>query len=168
MGAGDIVVYDSILGSNIPRAEKSFISRWFDQMIERNDGPSYGGRSEGVVTTGIQAVRGSGEGMVVGGLLAAAHAALPTGLDVHVPFIDKMVPLDAAAGIAANVIAVGTSGREISRDAANIGVASFGVFTFRKLCDLLGEKSLNKAAPGGATARMHGEEDPIVAAARAL
>ena len=80
--ATDLVVYDSLLGSMSPRSsEKSVIGRWYDdmrtaEMVSRQ--PSFGG----VVTTGLQAIRQAGEAGITGGLLAAAHALLPNGLDI--------------------------------------------------------------------------------------
>lgn len=164
--ATDLVVYDSLLGSMSPRSsEKSVIGRWYDdmrtaEMVSRQ--PSFGG----VVTTGLQAIRQAGEAGITGGLLAAAHALLPNGLD-----IGGKVPADAVVGALGVAGSVALSGTELSRDALNIGAVGIGVFSFRKFGELLGEKQLVKggALPGG-SARIHGEgnDDPIVAAARTL
>jgi len=118
-------------------------------------------------------LRAGGESLLVGGMLAAAHTQLPTGLDY------KKVPIDAVAGVLALVAGAATSPEEFSKDLQNTGAAALAIFSFRKTHDFIAAKMKEKGKkPGSQIAGEieglshyngdFGEEDPIIAAARFL
>ncbi|MGH9966567.1 MAG: hypothetical protein ACREBG_01870 [Pyrinomonadaceae bacterium] len=173
---GEMLVYDSIAQSNIPRGEKSAIRRWF----EKTTGLTHFGGARSVARETGLAVRQAGEGGLTGLALGAAHASLKTGLDV------KKVPVDAVVAVAGIATGIAMAGEEMAHDARNVGTAGLTVFAFRKGYDLMAEKKLQRGeAPGGTfgpaqKSKIAGEddedtsdavdvgEDPIVAAAKSL
>ncbi len=171
-GPGDMVVYDSMLGSNLRPKEKSMIARWFDEMRTVEHKPrgrraSVGDYAEG----GLHAFRQYGEGTAMAGLLAALHVHAKTGLDVDV--LGVKIPADALASIVLGLGAISAPTHELSRTALNIGQDAWAIFLFRKAVDMFAER---KVANGGALPKhltpgsIHGEDDsdPIAKAARAL
>lgn len=127
MGLSDIVVYDSVMKSNIPTQEKSAIGKWFERMTNivpaRSDDSSRGISKEHVVSA-VQAFRQSLESNAVSFGLGALHAEV--GLDIG------RVPVDAVGGTLLTVGSVAMAKSEISRDLLNMGVACQNCFTFRK------------------------------------
>lgn len=172
---GDMVVYDSVMSSNLTRPEKSMLRRWFEQMTG-SEMPTPGARrraSAGEYAVGsLQAVRQYGEAVLTGGALAAMHVHGKNGLDLQ--FLGVKVPIDFALATICGLGAVASAGHECSRDALNVGSDAAAVFTFRTMTDLLAERKLATGAalprhltPGS---RIAGEDDddPIARAARAL
>lgn len=147
----------SVEGSNLPSREKSSIRRWMENLSDVGRMAQVGS----VAHAGMHAVRTSGESVVVGGLLGAAHSELKTGLDV------KKVPMDGVAGLVAAIasVAVADGPDGVSADARNVAGSCFSVLSFRKTYDLLAEKRMAAGkAPGGTfgpaqAARVSGEID---------
>ena len=147
-------VLASVESSNLGAREKSSIRRWVENVAS--------GEGMGMVGdmghAAMHAVRGSGEGLVVGGLLGVAHAELKTGLDV------KKMPVDAGMGVLGMLASIATAdGDGVNVDARNVGITCLGVFSFRKTYDLLAEKRIAAGkGPGGTfgpaqTAKVAGE-----------
>lgn len=169
MGLSDIVVYDSVMKSNIPNQEKSAIGKWFERMANivpaRDEEKSTGVTKEHVVSA-VQAFRQSLESNVVSFGLGAFHAEV--GLDV------AKVPVDMVAGTILTIGSVAMAKSEISRDLLNMGVASQNCYTFRK-----GHAwaAARKERQGDAPATKMGQvniagegdsEDPIVQVAKTI
>jgi len=130
-------------GSNMPAATKSSLRRWWD---ENKDSKLVQAKLH--VAAAGQGVRAGGEALFVGGLLGAAHAMSPTGLDI------KKVPVDAVGGALAIVASIGMAHTEIGSDLRNAGTTALGVFAFRKTHDMTREIQLKKSGvtPGGGAA----------------
>jgi hypothetical protein len=176
----DQLVYSSIAGSNMQPEAKSAISRWFDKM-KGGGGMQRLSQYRGNLVEGGHALRQSGESVVVGGILGAAHAALDKGLD-----LGGKVPLDAVVGVMGMIGGVAMANEGIGADLRNAGASGLSVFAFRKGFDLTAEVRAKKGlAPGGKFgAKIAGDsdytdadgytadddmgEDPIIAAAKRL
>lgn len=125
----DIVVYDSVMKSNIPNGEKSLIGKWFEKMtsiVPNSDDSDRrgGGLSKEHVITAVQALRSSVEGNAVSFGLGVLDAKV--GLDVG------KIPLDAAGGVGLTALSIMFAKHEISRDLLNMGNAAGNCFSFRK------------------------------------
>ncbi len=122
-------------------------------------------------------VQHSGESLITGSALGAAHATV--GLD----YKDK-IPADLALGLLAMAFSVTKAGEAIALDARNVGGTALGIFAFRQTFAFMAEKTAAKGGvvkggfktlpilkPKTAT-KMAGEfdvgEDPIVAFAQEL
>ena len=173
--ASSEMVLESIESSNMPSREKSMVRRMFDKMGGMG---RVGSRAHATMHHTAHTVRHGGESLITGAVLAAVHVEGSTGLDV------KKVPVDLAIGI----ISLGSSAvmsDETSQDLRNVGGTALGIYTFRKVADMLAAKKIAAGAvPGGTKpgAKVHGDfdaissgsfgadagEDPIVAAAKSL
>jgi len=169
------MVLESIESSNMPLREKSMVRRMFDKMSGMG---RVGSRAHATMHHSAHAVRHGGEAIITGAVLGAMHVEMATGLDV------KRVPVDLAIG----VIGLGSAavmGDDTSQDLRNVGGTAMGVYTFRKVADMLAAKKIAAGTvPGGSKpgAKVHGDfeaiqtgsfgadagEDPIVAAAKRL
>lgn len=171
MASGDMVVFESIAQSNLPRREKNALLNWWEDsrsIVRRRSGRSSG--AEGPMGMLIQLIEAFGTGAVLGAL----HAELKHGLDIN------GIPADAALALFASV--GGTIyGSELSQNIADDATA---IFAFRKTHTLLtaiksriageaGDPSYPHANPtvnddttAYSTSNVHG--DPVVAAAAAL
>ncbi len=142
INAGDIVVYDSMLSSNLPREDKSTIRKWFErvsgmpQLRSRRDMPEVG-----LVEGGLNVVRAVGEGITLGAVAGAIHGSSDNGLD-----IGGKIPADAALGSLLAASAVLAPDSELTKDAVNMAGEAFAIFAFRKTTSLMVEKRL---ASGG-------------------
>jgi hypothetical protein len=130
-----------------------------------------------VVEESAKSIRAGGEAGLVGGILGAAHAMLPKGLDIPVYGGQMTVPADgigALVGLGVSAYLGGSS--EYSPDIRNAGASCMSIFAFRKSAAYIAEmqaaagKTVNPAAlPFSQHA---GEssigEDPIVRAARRM
>jgi hypothetical protein len=156
-----------VASSNLPHREKSAIRQWYERVSGTVAHPihSIRGMTRHVPHT-VSALRQGGESLIVGGALGALHVELPTGLDV------KKIPVDAVAG--AVLLAAGSAASEVAQDMRTAGSTALGVYAFRKTHDFLEEKKRQRGGAAGSAVKkagMHGEfgnEDPIIAAARAL
>lgn len=167
MGLSDIVVYDSVMKSNIPVHEKSHLRQWFEKMTDIV--PSREHESRGItkehVISAVQAFRQGVESNAVSLSLGVVHAEV--GLDIG------KVPVDALTGFVLTGASVALARHEISRDLLNMGMAAGNCFTFRKG---FAWATARKARTGGAAASKMGEvniageenEDPIVQVARTI
>lgn len=173
----DRLVYSSYGGGS-----KSAIRKWYEAMVPSS---RHMERAKLSLTAGGEALRGGGEGLVVGGILGAIHASMPTGLDVKVPVGGKswIVPTDALLALVAlggSAAAPSVDGlASVGTELRNTGVAAAGVFAFRKTGDWISAKRAAAGKPAYSALSAHGEngsiwsadagvEDPIVAAARKL
>lgn len=170
MGLSDIVVYDSVMKSNIPSQEKSAIGKWFERVtniVPSRDDEKRSGLSKDHVVSAVQAFRQSLESNAVSFGLGALHAEV--GLDV------AKVPVDAVAGTLLTIGSVAMAKSEISRDLLNMGVAAQNCFTFRKgHAWAAARKERQGDAPAtkmGQVVNIAGEddsEDPIVQVAKTI
>ena len=170
MASTDILIYDSIAASNIPKREKSVIQSWVDSVTgiagPRGQYHSPAGHLAGFVGT----LRQYSEGVAVGAALGALHAELKNGLDVG------GAPIDGAAGFVAGGLAMFFGGTEAGTTLNNIGSHSSCVYSFRSIHKLRAEMLRAKGrVPGGvvsgastkaSTIAGEDDEDPIVIAAR--
>lgn len=167
MNRGDILVYDSLMGSNIPRREKSAIRQWYDTMtggmataMETGQG---GRRGESAVVSTVQAFRQLSESGAMSAGLGVLHAEV--GLDIG------KVPVDAALGIIAPVLSIMFSKHEVSRDLLNLGTAGSNAYLFRKgYAWAAAKKMLAGGRPAG-DVKISGEDssdDPIVQVAKSI
>lgn len=165
MGASDILVYDSLANrENFPQPQ-SPIRRWLSSVTAGRSITPYGVTEH--LATGMSAARQTGESVVVGGLLGALHATLPTGLDI------KGMPVDATLGALAMLTAVAMPSEAMTEDLKNAGACGITTYAFRQTYKLLTQKRIAKGeAPSDvpSVTRITGEEDedPIIRAARRL
>ena len=163
-----------VYGQTQPSALSSFYNR---TMQRAGSGQGFTGGLDRIKThvmEGGEAVRQSGESLVVGGALAMAHVHLKTGLDLGT----KKIPLDAAAGVMGVLAGIALANDEGGTDLRNAGAAALSVFAFRKTFDWAAKKkaATGGGAPGGTLTKVAGEsdygadmgEDPIIRAAMAL
>lgn len=180
MARSDMVVFDSIQSSNIPRREKSAIRQWYEDISSDEGGirPPVASlsarRSASVAARGrgtalVNTARAVGENGVVAGGLAYLHAELKNGLDVG------DVPIDGAIGGLANALGIIFPNMEVSEDVKNIANSATSIFMFRKFYGMLAERKIaNGGIPGGSraakktAASMAGDVDPIVECAKSL
>jgi hypothetical protein len=170
--ASDILIYDSIAASNIPKREKSLIQSWVDSVSNITSGPPRqyhkpAGHLEGFIGT----LRQYSEGAAVGAVLGVVHAELKNGLDI------AGAPVDGLAGFVAGSLSLLMSG-EAATSLTNIGSHSSCVYSFRQMHKLRAEMLRAKGrVPGGTVSgtstkpsTMAGEDanDPIVQAAMKL
>lgn len=150
-----------------PGGGKSAIRKMYESIMP---GSAHIQRAKMHLTAGGEAIRGGGEGLVTGGLLGAAHAALPTGLDMEIPGTKMKGPVDAALAAVALAGSAATAGEDYSTDLRNVGISAAAVFGFRKTADYIAHKRLAAQKPAYTQMTAHGEgsEDPIIRAARAL
>ncbi len=165
----DIIVYDSLMRSNIKPAEKSMIGSWFDKVtggkLAKYDGRHNMSINADHAINLMQILRTTLESGSTSFALGAVHADM--GLDLG------KVPMDLTLGVASNVVSALLSGHEVSRDFLNLGTAGVDCFAFRKGYEWMAAK---KAAKGSApavkmgTSKMAGEseDDPIVKVAKSL
>ncbi len=153
-----------------------------------------GGASMKHVSAGASMVREVGEGMLTGAALGAAHAMLPTGLD-----IDGKFPLDAAIAGLGILGGVGMAHEEFGQDLRNVGASASTIYSFRKMYAFAAAKKMADMSrppelriPGDRVQEQNvlmqkqqagkspalaahgdfgqdpGQEDPVIAAARGL
>lgn len=180
MARPDMVVFDTINSSNIPRREKSAIRKWYEDVSGSDDGfrspvargiaraasSRSGGTSRG--TAIVNTARSVGESGVVAGTLAYLHTELKNGLDV------AGVPVDGALGGVAHIAQVLFPNMEVSEDVKNIANSATSIFMFRKFYSMMAERKIaSGGVPGGklnssGKSDSMGSEDPIVECAKNL
>lgn len=167
----DIVVYDSVMKSNIPREEKSLMRTWFEKMTDivpsRDEDRRGGGLGKEHVVSTVQALRQSLESNAVSFGLGALHAEV--GLDVG------KVPVDMVGGTALAIGSIMFAKHEISRDLLNMGTAGQNCFSFRKGHAWAAARKVRQgdepAQKMGQVVNIAGEgdsEDPIVQVAKSI
>lgn len=155
---------------------KSSIRRWYESIVP---GSAHMQRAKHHLTVAGEAVRGGGEGLVVGAVLGAAHASLPTGLDIKLPIGEGRsahLPADAVLAALALVGSAAMAPNEaVGTDLRNTGIAAAGIFAFRKTADFVALKNAQSGRTTYSSLAAHGDdesymgaEDPVVAAARNL
>lgn len=170
----DKLVYSSFGGSG----GKSAIRKWYEAVVP---GSARMERAKHHLTVSGEAIRGGGEGLVVGAILGAAHASLPTGLDQKVALGGGKtinVPADGLLALGALVgSAVMGPNDAVGTDLRNTGVAASAVFSFRKTGDYVAGLRAKQGKPAYSALSAHGDddesynfgnEDPVIAAARNL
>jgi hypothetical protein len=173
----DKLVYSSY-GSG--GGSKSAIRKWYEQMVPSS---RHMERAKHHLTVTGEAIRGGGEGLIIGAALGAVHASLPTGLDIKVPMGTGKAALLPADAVLAALALVGSAAMgpndAVGTDLRNSGIAAASVFSFRKTADFIAAKRAATGKAGFSQLAAHGEdgsswsadagaEDPIVAAARRL
>ncbi len=166
MRAGnDMVVFDSMLRSNMQPEEKSQIRRWAESML----GPITQVRAKDATGGALSAFRQGSEGLATAAALAWVHVNSKTGLDV------AGVPIDGASGGGLLLASVFMGHSELSADARNIGNDALTVWGFRKMTDFFADRRLasGRTLPNHLTrpgSHVSGDvnNDPIVSAASDL
>jgi hypothetical protein len=166
--AGEMVLYDSLVSSNIPKEEKSQLRRWFEGSV---GSALTSVRPRGQVRAGLSAFRQSSESLMTGALLGFINVEAKNGLDIG------GVPADGVAGAILTIGSALAGDAELAPDARNIGTSCLTVFAFRQTTDLLAEKRRSKgkalpahlSQPGGKVAGdVDVGADPIVRAGKML
>lgn len=175
----DMIVFNE---SHRPSADRSVIRKWADMLTLGSVTPALRSAERqfgvGHVAAAVHSLRASGESAAAGALLGAVSAT--GGLD------RDGIPVDLASGLGSIAAGVVMSHHEIGQTLRTAGAAAVGIFAFRKTEEWLG---VRKAAIHGeardqwsdlsmntdhtvADERVGfvnaGEEDPIVAAAKAM
>lgn len=132
------------------QGEPTAIRKYFDALMNRNQDPLYKSKwdeREGFVHTVV-------ESGATGAALGAAHAMLPTGLDVG------KAPIDGIAGVLGALVASRIRGK-VGRSLNAISGHALSVYAFRSTAKLINAK---------ATMRGEGEfaADPLEEAAKDL
>lgn len=157
---------DHVHGSNLPRHVKSTLTDWYQKVTsvgEADLAPRGSTRSH--LTHQIGAFRqlvGSG---ATGAALGVLSAKMPHGLDAGRKGKLAIDGIGGALGAFAGA-AMAAQGVPFGNDVRNAGAVAFGIFSFRKAHDFQNLRHERRAA--GRPAGVHGEEDEIIAAARAL
>lgn len=155
--------------------KRSALGEWFDKL-----GGGTLTRAKPHVSETGHVLRSVGESVVVGGILGAVAGSSAHGLDMpmpasiaqHLPI--KEVPIDGAVAAVGALAAIAMAHEPIAADLRNAAAAGASVFSYRKTKEFIeakkastvhGERFGKKMRP---MMSAHGEEDPIVAAARAL
>lgn len=125
--------------------EPTAIRRYFNSLMKPMESSYTFDEREGVVHTII-------ESGATGAVLGAAHAALPTGLDV------KKAPIDLIGGLV-SVIAASKIHGKVGRSMNAIGGHAVAIYSFRSTAKLMAAK-----------AGVHGDfgDDPLTEAAKDL
>jgi hypothetical protein len=159
---------------------KSALRKWYEK-IGGHQGAMQ--RAKVHVVSGGNAIRQSGEAIVVGGALGALNSHRGS-LDFHLRMGGRVheIPIDAVIGVVGVGAAVVLAHENVSDDLRNSGAAALTVFAYRKAQDymnarnngsmpaqLMAPPTVMPAAPAaaGATVAAHGE-DPIIALAKRL
>lgn len=159
---GSMIAMRSIMHSNLPAREKSVIR----DFVDRHTGGKATAQLMHLGKTGLSRlhashgqslIRQGGEAVVVGGLLGAVNATV--GLD----YGTKKIPVDATLAVAAAGAAVILHRSGLSTEARNVMSSSLTVYAFRKVSAMMGKVPASGTAVAGES-----DEDPIIAAARAL
>ena len=140
----------------------------------------HAGKAKTHAHAGFRALGCAGAGGLTGALLGAVHVENSTGLAVY----RGHVPADAALAVLSLAYATAAPDKPMSAEIArNVSATALGVFAFRKTYDMLAEKRLSSGKTVGGVfgpaqkakiaGELHdgvsvGEEDPILAAGRAL
>lgn len=179
MASSQMILFDSIAQSNIPRGQKSAMMRALDKYTNGRasdyldsvrDGSGIRGHH---MEQGMSVLRSGLESGAVGALLGAVHAEV--GLD------QGFLALDAALAVAGYAGSIFLS-NHVAGDFQNVGNSSLGVYAFRMAYRLRAEKAIasGRQPAGmfvkGSATKIAGDEwagddmgeDPIVAAAKNL
>jgi hypothetical protein len=155
-----------IESSNLPAAQKSNLRRW----VERVQGNGIMARAEKHLGAGAHAVRQGGESVIVGAALGAIegqHGTLDISLSKTKP--QMVLPADAAVGAVGLIAGVLFAHEEYGTDLRNAGAAGAAIFSYRKTREFVAaRKTKTTATAHGDDVGFGAEEDPILAAARAL
>lgn len=173
MARNDLVLYDSVLSSNMSGEAKSALRRWFESATQMGLPESVRPSAAQLHGT-LSAFRQGAESLLTGVAFGAAEVELPGGLD------PAGVPIDAlAAGLFLGGSALGAKS-DMAPTARNVGAVSAGIFGARMTKKFLIEKRLAKGKPlpkhlqygstvsGEAPNRVDISNDPIVRAAEGL
>jgi hypothetical protein len=163
----DKLVYSSY-GSG--GGSKSAIRKWYEQMVPSS---RHMERAKHHLTVTGEAIRGGGEGLIIGAALGAVHASLPTGLDIKVPMGTGKAALLPADAVLAALALVGSAAMgpndAVGTDLRNSGIAADFIAAKRAATGKAGFSQLAAHGEDGSSwSADAGAEDPIVAAARRL
>jgi hypothetical protein len=161
MRTGEMVVYDSLQRSNLPRAKKSAVMSFLDQHmggLTRQAGRALSHRGGSAHHQGM--IRQNAESFAFGALLGTVNSTV--GLDMGTA---KNIPLDAAVAAGSLVGAYLLRDHGIATELNNLAATGFSVFGFRKGSALLGNA---KALVTKTKVAGEDDEDPICRAAQEL
>lgn len=171
MKPGEIMLYDSVLSSNIPVQEKSQLRKLFEKATGSSIVPSFS-KAGKHVHGGLSAFRQGSESLLAGAALGGIHAEFKGGLDA------PGFPVDGALGVLLTVGSAIGAESEVAPDARNVGSTCLGIWSFRATTNLLTEKKLAKGkavpahlTPGTKIAGDDGSmagEDPILRVAKTM
>lgn len=163
--ANDLMLSQMTVGA-LPPAQKSQIRRWYESL-QADTATAAIERAKLHGRAAIDGLRAGGESLMVGGILGAAQAALPDGLDYQ-----KKYPVDAGVGAVAILGSALLAHEPFAGDIRNAGAACLAVFGFRKSFAVIAEMRKREGKPvpefAGDDDDDIGAEDPIIAAARHL
>lgn len=168
---GEMIVFDSIAQSNIPRQQKSAALRILDEVSGGQVAQRIGERGRSALTALSAPVHGpireGVESAGIGVVLGAISAARADGLDVKTSMGVK-IPIDAVVGVLGLLAHGLSSNPRISQDGRTAGNVGLGIYGYRmgsRLTNMLGY-----AATPTKTSSIAGEsaEDPIVSKAESL
>lgn len=152
----DIIVYDSVLHSNMKPQEKSMVRAWFEKAtgkMTRNTGIT----RNHVISAG-RAFRQTLETNAASFGLGVLHAEI--GLDLDLGIIK--VPMDFAGGSFLTGLSIWFGDTEVAPDLLNLGTAATNAYSFRKGYDwIAARKKLKGVEPAGkfGESKIHGESD---------
>jgi hypothetical protein len=164
MRTGEMVVYDSVAHSNLPRGQKSSVLNFLDRNLGglSKHASSFGSalttRRYGHAQQGM--IRQNAESFAFGALLGTVNSTV--GLDAGTK---KNIPIDVGVAAASLIGAYLLRNYGVATELTNLAATGFSVFGFRKGSALLGSaKSIvTKSKVAG-----EDDEDPICRAAQEL
>lgn len=165
MRTGEMVVYDSIAHSNLPRGQKSTVMNFLDRHLggvskhASQFGSSLTARRHGHAEQGM--IRQNAESFAFGAMLGTVHSTV--GLDVGAK---KNIPIDVGVAAASLLGAYLLRNYGVATELHNLAATGFSVYGFRKGSALLGSaKTLVKSKVAGDDDE---DDDPICRAAQGL
>jgi len=166
MRTGEMVVYDSIANSNLPRGQKSSVLNFLDRNLggltkhATSFGSALTSRRYGHAQQGM--LRQNAESFAFGALLGTVNSTV--GLDAGA---NKNIPIDVGVAAASLLGAYLLRNYGVATELTNLAATGFSVFGFRKGSALLGGA---KSFVTKTTSKVAGDddEDPICRAAQEL
>jgi hypothetical protein len=169
MNRGEMIVYDSMLHSNMKPEDKSMIRTWFEkasgQLATANESTGNTRINRYHVISALTAIRQSLESNAASFGLGVLHADM--GLDV------VGVPMDLVGGLTLQATSILLGDTPVSPDLLNLGTAGTNSYSFRKGYDwMAAKKKARGQEPAGkfGQSTIHGEQsdDPIRDVAKKL
>jgi hypothetical protein len=171
MRANELVVFDSIAGSNLPSQRKGAVLGFLEKHLGAS--PSQLARTHGsralahlhAPHTQQNMFRQHGEAALFGGLLAVVKHSV--GLDVGTKTV---VPVDLSAGLVGLGLGafLAHKGMGLATECNNLAAASFTLYAFRKTDALFGGGLTRSKVTLGTKVSGEDDEDPILSCAKGL
>jgi hypothetical protein len=164
MRTGEMVVYDSIAQSNLPRGQKSAVMSFLDRNLggltkhAAGFGSALTSRRRGAASQGM--IRQNAESFAFGAMLGTVNSTI--GLDAGAK---KNIPIDVGVAAASLLGAYLLRSYGVATELTNLAATGFSVFGFRKGSALLGSAKtlVTRSKVAG-----DDDEDPICRAAQEL